>query len=195
VATHTAPAGPDRVSAFGKYLKGYMSVAATVTAAMPIGAASVGAIPAYHSLERVLAVYASLFCFLLFAYVFYIRQSLARALFSRASSSGTWVIVPLALVVLAMTSGIAYLYVLQQSVDAARDVMIARGVNVVSMADVLTQTDYIDAPNAFVLIALYLGLFVFSEAAFVLMAVREYIQDELGMSDAGIFGTAERSPE
>jgi hypothetical protein len=171
-----------------------MSVAATVTAALPLGAAGVGAIPTYHSLERVLAVYASLFCFLLFAYVFYIRQSLARALFSNARPSVTSQLIPLALVVLAMSSGVSYLAVLQQSVNTARDVMIARGVNAVSMADVLKQTDYVDAPQAFVLIALYLGVFVFAEAAFVLMAVREYLQDELALSDARLFGKDQDSP-
>jgi hypothetical protein len=172
-----------------------MGVAATVTAAMPIGAAGLGAIPTYHSLERVLAAYASLFCFLLFAYIFYVRHTLARALFSQSRPSVISEVVPLALVILAIASGVSYLAILRQSVDGARDVLVARGVNAVSMADVLKQTDYIDAPHAFVLIALYLGLFVFAEAAFVLMAVREYLQDELTLSDAGLFERREADSE
>lgn len=183
----TRRARQDRFGAFGNYLKRYMSVAATVTAAMPIGAAGVGAIPAYQSLERVLAAYASLFCFLLFAYAFYIRESLGRALFNRKNAfSVTARVIPLALIVFAIACGLGYLGVLQQSVQSARDIMLARGVNVVSMADVLKSTDYIDAPQAFTLIALYLGLFVFSEAAFVLMAVREYLQDELKLGDGDL---------
>jgi hypothetical protein len=185
----------NRFVAFGKYFKNYMSVAATVTAAMPLGAAGLRAIPVYSSLERVLAAYASLFCFLLFAYVFYIRQSLARAMFSSGELSRAWKVIPLALIALAVACGLGYLAALQQSVQAARDSSNVQGIQgVTAMADVLRTTDYIDAPLGFMLILLYLGFFMFAEAAFALMAAREYLQDELKLSEVAILATISRPP-
>jgi hypothetical protein len=186
--TRTHPA--DRFRSFARYVKNYMAVAATLTAAMPVGIAQLGAIPMYRSLERVLAAYSSLFCFLIFAYVFFIRHSLARVMFRGITKKVTrlWQVVPLLLLLLAMGSGIGYLALLQRSIQAARDIMLARGVNSTSMADVLVTTDYIDAPYAFALIALYLGIFVFAECAFAIMATREYLQDALALSDPTLIG-------
>jgi predicted transcriptional regulator with HTH domain len=46
------------------------------------------------------------------------------------------------------------------------------------------------------LMALYVGFFALAEAAFVLMATKEYLQDVLGLSDLEIIagGTAAPSP-
>jgi hypothetical protein len=40
-----------------------------------------------------------------------------------------------------------------------------------------------DIPGALGLVACYLGIFVAAEAAFVLMAIKEYLQDLLGLTD------------
>ena len=40
-----------------------------------------------------------------------------------------------------------------------------------------------DIPGAFGLVACYLGIFIAAEGAFVLMAIREYLQDLLRLSE------------
>jgi hypothetical protein len=52
--------------------------------------------------------------------------------------------------------------------------------------EVLNTTDLQDVPNAPRLMVLYLGVFVFAEASFILMAVKEYLQDLLQYSDTAI---------
>jgi hypothetical protein len=167
-------------------VKGYTGVAAVVTAAMPLGISKLGAIPAYESLQSILTTYASLFCFLVFGYVFFVRHSLARIMFgptvARVSMIGQ--LAPLAFSCLSLISGVAYLIVLQLSIQAAQERAIDRGVNAASMKQVLTVTDFIDVKYAFHLIALYLAFFICAESAFVLMATREYLQDRLGLDDA-----------
>ena len=46
------------------------------------------------------------------------------------------------------------------------------------------KTDYMDIPGAIGLVACYLGIFLAAEGAFVLMALREYLQDALGLTEA-----------
>jgi hypothetical protein len=48
---------------------------------------------------------------------------------------------------------------------------------------ILEQTAVSDVPRATLLIVLYLAIFLCAEAAFVMMALREYLQDLLGISE------------
>jgi hypothetical protein len=52
-----------------------------------------------------------------------------------------------------------------------------------STPEILADTDLIGVPYGEMLIVLYLLTFLFAEGAFILMAMREYLQDILGLSD------------
>jgi len=49
--------------------------------------------------------------------------------------------------------------------------------------DLLNRMDPAEIPNALALAACYLGIFLFAEAAFVLMAIREYLQDVMHLDE------------
>src|SRR5215204_4111587 len=75
------PTDPERVEAFANFFKKYMSVSTVVAAALPIPVTYLRFIPTYHFQTKLLSVYASLFCFLVLAFIFYNRQVLARWMF------------------------------------------------------------------------------------------------------------------
>ncbi|MBE0656124.1 MAG: hypothetical protein IH602_00455 [Bryobacteraceae bacterium] len=77
-----------------------------------------------------------------------------------------------------------YHYLLQGSLIAAAADWVRRGVTVGSTSDVLQKTDYMDIPYALGLAACYIGIFLAAECAFVLMALREYLQDLLGLTES-----------
>jgi hypothetical protein len=52
-----------------------------------------------------------------------------------------------------------------------------------------------DVPYSLILIGLYLGVFLSAEAAFVLMALREYLQDLLGLSDVDLIAGVGKSSQ
>lgn len=57
-----------------------------------------------------------------------------------------------------------------------------------STSEVLADTDLTRIPHGALLVVLYLFVFVFAEGAFILMALREYLQDVLGVTDKQIIG-------
>jgi len=166
---------PMRLVVFANFFKGYMSVATIVAASIPIPVASWKLIPIYAQQRGFLTVYASLFCFLLLAFVFSIRHRLAGLMFFRGRGSTTIAALPLLLIMLTLASTIAYHVVLQQSIAQLRELGFSR----VPMKDLLDQIDATQIPYALELAACYLGIYIFAEAAFVLMAIREYLQDLL----------------
>ena len=70
-AKTTASANTTRLEVFANFFKGYMSVSTIVAASIPIPVASWKLIPIYSQQRGFLTVYASLFCFLLLAFVFF----------------------------------------------------------------------------------------------------------------------------
>jgi hypothetical protein len=77
----------------------------------------------------------------------------------------------------------AYHWQLQNSIQESMADWVRRGVAIGSTPEVLQKTDYMDIPGALGLVACYLGIFLTAEAAFVLMATREYLQDLLHLSE------------
>jgi hypothetical protein len=66
----------------------------------------------------------------------------------------------------------------------ARKVLSAPGLPATpSTSDLLKKVPLDRVPAAHSLMASHLAMFLFAEAAFVLMAIREYLQDTLGLSD------------
>jgi hypothetical protein len=68
---------------------------------------------------------------------------------------------------------------------------VRRGVAIGSTEAVLKQTDYMDIPYSIGLVVSYLGIFLSAEAAFVLMAIKEYLQDLLGLTETQLIAGEE----
>jgi hypothetical protein len=223
-----------RIRRFLIFFKGYMSLSALVVAALPVPVTVLQLIPTYSAHRNLLSVYTSLFCFLLVAFVFYLRHSLAPLYFSKISDaeghrrSRTMIIVPFFFIVFSVTLLFAYQRVLEISATSqSRQVGItlatlamdectselsqleAEGMKLTpeqkvdlcarieerflnqmpsarTMEAQLKGATLSEIPLGWVLIALYLGFFLSAEAAFVLMALREYLQELLGLYDVSL---------
>jgi hypothetical protein len=177
--TVTTPGGKSlRIRAFANFFKSYMSVSTVVAAAIPIPIASWKLIPIYAQQKTFLTVYASLFCFLLLAFVFSIRHWLCPHMFGRTRWSVVIGTLPVLFIALTLGCILAYHATLLASFELWRD----RGVNAPANK-LLEISDFKEIPYALILAATYLGIFIFAEAAFVLMAIREYLQDVLHLDE------------
>ncbi len=187
-----APSRPSRVESFVQFFRAYMNLASVVVAALPIPVTTLGLIPTYSAQTYLLSTYTSLFCFLVLGFVFYGRHQLARYLFEEGFSSWrdrvwwhllAWL--PLVLTVVCFLLVILYhntlddsLQMLQASPPAER---VAHGDEAL-----LLLTPLRDIPRRWTLLLTYVGMFVSAEAAFVVMAMKEYLQDLLGLSDQAL---------
>jgi len=240
------PTDPERVEAFANFFKKYMSVSTVVAAALPIPVTYLRFIPTYHFQTKLLSVYASLFCFLVLAFIFYNRQVLARWMFiyyfaglppyllmqtasqfdpylaetpkeraereererqqdleekrverrwkrSRSLRDFTISVIPLFLILLSLGSVFAYHTVLTDSVMLYQGEFSAQGS---TFDEVLQHAEPTRIPQESLLMFLYLSIFVTAEAAFVLMAIKEYLQDYLQLDDENLIrGRADVPPE
>jgi hypothetical protein len=176
------------IQKFGRFFTGYMGAASLVTAALPIPVRSLHLIPAFASQEKFMNTYTSMSCFLVFAYVFFSRHTLARWMFARRGQHFAvrfWVsVLPLLFICCSIGCAIAYHRALGQALDA----LAAAGARLPSSA-LLSKIDAREIPGSGRLIVVYLGMFAFAESAFVLMAIREYLQDALKLEERElIFG-------
>jgi len=171
-----------RLAAFANFFKGYMSVSTVVAAAIPIPVASWKLIPIYAQQRGFLTVYASLFCFLLLAFVFSIRHRLARPMFFRGRMGGLIAALPAVCIFLTLACIVTYHALIQQSIAELRGL----GFATVDMQQLLDQIDATQIPYAVELAGCYLGIFIFAELAFVLMAIREYLQDLLHLDEVSL---------
>ncbi len=173
---------PTRLAVFANFFKGYMSVATVVAASIPIPVATWKLIPIYAQQRGFLTVYASLFCFLLLAFVFSIRHRLARPMFFRGRMGGLVAALPALFIVLTLGCIVMYHALIQESIAQLRYL----GFSKVPMKDLLDQIDATQIPYAIELAACYLGIFIFAELAFVLMALREYLEDVLHLDEVAL---------
>jgi hypothetical protein len=159
-----------------------MNLSSLVAASVPIPVTALHIIPVYSAQARFLGVYTSAFCFLLLGFAFYSRHSIAKwALGTKGhptKHSTILLALPGALIVAGLSLVISYHSVLQFSIQDLRSL----GVHA-STAQILENTDYTEIPRFTLLCACYLGMFLSMEAAFILMALREYLQDILGLSE------------
>jgi len=176
-----------RIHAFASFFKRYMSVSTVVAASIPIPVTVWRLIPIYSAQKGFLTVYASLFCFLLLAFVFSIRHSLARQIFYRGRRAALISTLPFLFVLSTLGCVLGYHATLEQSIHQLRGL----GITAVSMRTVLEKTEYDEIPRSLSLAAYYLGIFVFAEAAFVFMALREYLQDELQLDEQALLRAKE----
>jgi hypothetical protein len=201
---------PRRVQQFAHFFKSYMSLASVVTAALPVPVTAIGLIPTYAVQTKYLSTYTSMFCFLCLGFVFYSRHQLAPRMFpgfiravrhadaapedrnvtdiigeafhdfDRAVSKLFVPILPLLLIAAALFCAAMYQDTLVLSLQQVMKGQIGQGVG---EADVLKRTNLFDIPNRLRLDLYYVGMFVTAETAFIVMAIKEYLQDLLGLSD------------
>ena len=169
---------PLRIKLFANFFKSYMSVSTIVAASIPIPVASWNLIPIYAQQRKFLTVYTSLFCFLLLAFVFSIRHRLARRMFGGGFWSGLISVLPFVFIASTLGCILEYHFVLGQSVEELRSLGL-----VASTSELLSKVDANEIPHGLALCGFYLGIFLSAEAAFVLMAIREYLQDVLRIDE------------
>jgi len=171
-----------------------MSVSTIVTAALPIPITAFNLIPTFHVQTKLLSVYTSLFCFLILGFIFYIRHELARIMFPdfsqkakrRPQLNKLWRLfisfLPLLLIASSIIAAFQYNDVLNLNVNA----IIENGVlsdQMPTFTEVLERAQPTDLKYGSRLMVLYLAIFVLAEAAFVLMAIKEYLQDLIGLEE------------
>jgi hypothetical protein len=191
---------PSRVESFVLFLRAYMNLASVVVAALPIPVTTLGVIPTYSAQTYLLSTYTSLFCFLVLGFVFYGRHQLARYLFESGFSAWkdrvwwhllAWL--PLLLTAACFLFVILYHNTLDDSLQilqsAPAEERVAHGDDAL-----LLLTPLRDIPRRWALLLTYVGMFVSAEAAFVIMAMKEYLQDLLGLSDKALIDF-DRGPE
>ena len=180
----------SRIKVFATFFKSYMSVSTIVAAAIPIPVATWNLIPVYSQQKGFLTVYTSLFCFLLLAFVFSIRHRLAPRMFSGGVSGAVLAALPFVFMISTLACILTYHAILQQSILQLRNLGITASTN-----DLLNKMDSTEIPYGLELAACYLGVFLCAEAAFVLMAIREYLQDVLHLDERELLHGAKWVPD
>lgn len=159
-----------------------------VVAALPIIAAQFALVPIYESQRLMLPAYGTFFCLLGFAYVFSLRHGLGRAMFVPSAATTNTVArryrfsinMLLACLILASIGAAAiYLWVFESG---------------------RTSPTFPKLPSSSagaVMLALsYVSMFVLAEGALAIMAVREYLLDVMGLTDAeAVAGTPPTTDE
>jgi hypothetical protein len=168
----------NRLQVFANVFKGYMGVMPLVTAALAPLLTAMNVIPTFDPERKPLATMAGVLGFLLLAWLFYMRRTLALGSITHGYR---WFfnLVPLTLIA---TSVICYVFYSSTLDDSLAE--IAKGNAGVSRTQALGNwtLDH-PAPHSVPLQLLYLGMFLSAEAAFVMMAMREYANDVRHVSE------------
>jgi hypothetical protein len=167
-----------RLRLFVNLFKSYMSIMPLVTAALAPLLTAMNVLPLYKSQREPLATMAGLLGFLLLAWLFYVRRTIALGSITRGLR---WFfnVVPLLLILSSIGCYVFYVRVLDTSV-----ITVQQSNPTMSRSDVLSKwSDDHPAPGILELQLLYLGMFLAAEAAFVMMALREYANDVRGITE------------
>jgi len=195
IPRRTEPHEPTRFTAFAHFFKAYMGTASIVTASLPIPVAAFKLIPAYDAQAKFLSTYTSMFCFLMLAYLFYIRHWLGRLMFSTRPDGHVKFrsflsLIPLLLILASLSLVVLYHHYLVHSLDVFSE----RGV-MDTTSHLLQVADYREIPDSLALTVCYVGMFLTAEAAFILMALREYLQDVLKLQDSSLIRLSAQDAE
>lgn len=195
------------------FFQGYMGTCALVAAALPVPTMALRLIPTYQFQRHVLATFTTLFCFLILAYVYYSRHQLARLMFPEHSQlippyerqKWPWRyalfwryfirVLPLLLIIFCLICFFKYQTNLTSSVAAYR----ARErlpIDTNPDARVLATSNQSELPEAGKLMLYYLGIFMLAEAAFALMAIKDFLQETLHLDESELLrGPKARAPD
>jgi hypothetical protein len=175
-----ADAQKTRLAVFASLFKSYMGLMPMVTAALAPLLTALNVLPMYEPQRKPLATMAGVLGFLLLGWLFYVRRTIALGSITKYYRT-LFNFTPLLLIGLSILSYVAYTRVLDASISGViRDNPSSQ----LKRTDVLrTWTEENDAPDMVELQMLYLGMFLAAEAAFVMMAMREYANDVRGITE------------
>ena len=200
----SGPNEATRVRSFAKFFKNYMSVSAVVAAALPIPVTSLKFIPTFKVQTSLLSTYTSLFCFLMLGFIFYSRHGLARIMFDKRDFKSPGYINPLRefaaritpiiprilvnmLPALLIIGALLCVFEYHASLDASLVTLITSPNASPGLfgktAEALESAQSWQIPNGTMLMVLYLGIFILAESAFIVMALKEYLQDLLKIEE------------
>jgi hypothetical protein len=166
---------PQSFDSFAHFYKRYLNVWSVAAAALPVPVTSLHVIPTYEAQKPFLMLYTSLFCFLLLGFSFYCRHTIARALAPNSPAKfahTALLLLPGAFIAATFGFILAYHWTLQLSLTDLRLMGVTATTRVM-----LEKADYLEIPRAIWLAICYLGMFISAEAAFMLMALKEYLLD------------------
>jgi hypothetical protein len=177
----------QRMQAFARFFKGYMGTAPLIAAALPIPVTAGKIIPTYAEQTGYLTTYTSMFCFLIVALIFYRRHRLGSYLRpetwdKKSRITGRFIIswLPFVLILITLCSIAVYHITLNTTITVN-----LQADSTLKVSDVLktASTRGLSYWTQGLLMLSYFGIFLASTAVFALMAVREYMQDVLGLSE------------
>lgn len=168
----------NRLLAFANVFKGYMGVMPIVTAALAPVLTAMNVIPTYELQRKPLAALAGLLGFLLLAWLFYVRRTIALGSITRGYRV-LFNLCPLALVLGSIACYVGYTNTLDTSLAAVSKMY----PDVTRVQALGSWSQGYAVPDSVQLQLLYLGMFLFAEAAFVMMALREYANDVRRISE------------
>jgi hypothetical protein len=239
------------VRTYSHWFRGTLSIGAFVTAILPAPVMIFQLLPAYSVQAKFLIFYGPLVCFLTLAYLFYIRDALARAMFAnlldpspqpdpyygepllvsvrrifRRVRSIVLALLPIALVLTSSYCAVEYIRLVNRSAwgvaEEARHQPIVNGGRLESTESrrdsvatkpgsrrsrrrpslpviqdtgkvqpssdslrryVLQTTGVDDIPSFTRLTILYIGIFLSAEIALILMALKEYAKEAMGLTE------------
>lgn len=181
----------NRLRVFANAFKGYMGVMPLVAAALAPLLTFLKAIPTYETQRTTLATLSGVLGFLLLAWLFYVRRTIALGSLVRGFR---FIInmIPFLLIVGTVGSFIGYFQILGESTSSALELANKEHWTYVEKdkplefqtgSDVLRHWEDRPIPHSSFLELLYLAIFLSAECAFVLMALREYINDTRHVSE------------
>lgn len=189
MATDLQTAQQNRLSIFANVFKSYMGIMPIVTAALAPLLTALNVVPTYESQRKPLATMAGVLGFLLLAWIFYVRRTIALGSITHGFR---WIfnLLPLALIFGSVGCYIAYANTLESSLG-----ILSRMTPTVTRAQALGNASQDMAiPLSVELQLLYLGMFLCAEGAFVLMALRDYCNDVRQISEYDwMFGSQDGS--
>jgi len=190
--TTAQTATQNRLRVFANAFKGYMGVMPLVTAALAPLLTFLKAIPMYESQRTTLATLSGVLGFLLLAWLFYVRRTIALGSLVKGFRFLINMI-PFLLNVGTVASFMGYFQILGTSTGTALEladkehwkyyVEKDNPIEFKTGSDVLRHWDDRPIPHSTSLELLYLAIFLSAECAFVLMALREYINDSRQVSE------------
>ncbi len=201
----------NRLRNFAIFFKSYMGVMPLITAGVAPLLTLSKAIPVFDSDRKALATLSGLLGFLIVAWIFYARNMFVPAMvpIHEPSLAGegedardyawsvrrrnrarvrTTNLLPLCLIVLSVLSYVGYTFILDQVIgERLGQKLPGNGDSALTVQQVLQrQGTYYPIDNDGLLQVFYLGIFLFAEAAFVVMALREYAYGVLKISEASV---------
>jgi hypothetical protein len=193
----TGPTSPGRIKGFVKYFNSY--VASIFVAAIPAPLSQWSLMPVFEVQRGLLTIATPIFCFLTLAFLFFMRDALAGPMFPLHTRRGEflvnlgmkprlkailasfwrrlWAWAPLAFIGGPLYCASQYYFTYGFIWYKFGDITMTKNFS----PAFLEEREYL---NLLLTLPLYyIFAFVLAEAAFVWMALKEYIQDVLGITD------------